>query len=375
MNMKKLLCVITAMLMAFSALALAEDDLQAQLDAANARIAELEAQVELYFPYYEMQIVAEYGENGIVWLSDAQAEYEAAAQSYSQYGLSIDDYADVVKQQILESLVRKNLLKDKAVELGLADLDEETLAGLSDQAAENFENLISMYTPYFSSEDATEEDARAQTLSALEQYGVTQDVMYQELLDSYVDEQLHSHVTADVDVTDEEIQAAYDQMVADAEVDYEDDHTYVTARNNGQTIAWNPEGYRAVKHVLIKFDDEQSARYSDLQSTLSSLNAELEALDAPADENADEEAADTAEGEEEPAEPRTREEIQSDIGKVAAEIEALYSQLLPKAEQVIDEFNSGADFQTLIDTYNQDPGMNTEPTATLGYPVTADTTV
>ena len=48
MNMKKLLCLVMAMLLALSALALAEsqDDLQAQLDAANARIAELEAQVE-----------------------------------------------------------------------------------------------------------------------------------------------------------------------------------------------------------------------------------------------------------------------------------------------------------------------------------------
>ena len=84
MNVKKLLCMVLAMLLTLSALALAEDgDLQAQLDAANARIAELEAEVELYRPYYERQIVAEYGDGGIIWLDDAMEEYEAAASAYT----------------------------------------------------------------------------------------------------------------------------------------------------------------------------------------------------------------------------------------------------------------------------------------------------
>ena len=54
MNVKKLLCLALALLIAAVSMtaALAEDaDLQAQLDAANARIAELEAEVEKYRPY------------------------------------------------------------------------------------------------------------------------------------------------------------------------------------------------------------------------------------------------------------------------------------------------------------------------------------
>ena len=51
MSMRKLFCMVMAMLLALGTMALAEtDDLQAQLDAANARIAELEAEVELYKP-------------------------------------------------------------------------------------------------------------------------------------------------------------------------------------------------------------------------------------------------------------------------------------------------------------------------------------
>ena len=393
MNMKKLLCMVLAMLLALSALALAEDgDLQAQLDAANARIAELEAEVELYRPYYERQIVAEYGDGGIIWLDDAMAEYEAAASAYTQYGLSIDDYADYVKQSILENLVQQAVLDEKAAELGLNELDEEAQANLEAEAAENFETYITTYTSYFAEEGATEEEAREQTIAALEQYGMTLDTLVEQLRDSYVSEQLFNHVTEGVTVDEAEIQAAYEAMVSANETDFADDRAYNNARNNGETIAWNPEGYRAVKHVLVKFDDDQAASYSALQSTLSSLNAEMEALDAPAEETEEAEAddaeaeteADDAETEtetddaeaetEEEAEPRTREEIQADIAQVAMETEALYSQLLPKAQEVIDAFEGGADFDSLMEQYGEDPGMQREPNATIGYAVAETST-
>ena len=410
MNMKKLLCLVMAMLVALSAMALAEPepeaeaevDLQAQLDAANARVAELEALVAQYKPYYDQQVVAEYGDDGVIWRDDAMKEYDAATSAYAQYGLSIDDYADGIKEDILKSLVKSAVIDAKAEALGLSQLDDETLANLQAEAAETFENYLSSYKSYFAADAATDEEAREQTIAALEQYGLTQETLTQQTIDGYVDEQLYNYVTADVAVTDEDVQAKYDAMVAEAQESYADDYGYNNARNSGATIVWNPEGYRAVKHVLIKFDDEQAKQYSELHSTLDSLNAELEALDTPAEteapvevEDADvevEEApAEEAETEEAPAEeaeaeatpevtpeptpePRSRQEIQSDIGNVASEIEVLYSQLMPQAQQVIDEFNGGTDFDTLIEKYNADPGMQNEPTATNGYAVSAGST-
>ena len=120
MKLKKLICMALAMLMVLSAAALAEtDDLQAQLDAANARVAELEALVALYQPYYEQQIVATFGDDGIIWREDALKEYEAAASAYAQYGMSIDAYADEIKADILENLVQEAVLDAKAAELGV----------------------------------------------------------------------------------------------------------------------------------------------------------------------------------------------------------------------------------------------------------------
>ena len=155
MNMKKLLSLVLAMLLALSALAFAEeaqDDLQARLDAANARVAELEALVELYKPYYEKQVVAEFGEDGVIWRDDAMKEYEAAASAYAQYGLSIDDYADGIKEDILKSLVKSAVIDAKAEALGLSNLDDETIARLQTEATETFENYVDSYRSYFAAE-------------------------------------------------------------------------------------------------------------------------------------------------------------------------------------------------------------------------------
>ena len=379
MNIRKLLCMVMAMLMALGAVALAEtDDLQARLDEANARVAELEAEVELYKPYYDAQIVAEYGDGKIIWRDDAMSEYDSLAQTYAQYGMNLEDNPEIAnqaKQGILEDLVQKAVLADKTAELGLDQLDDETLASLKEEASKTFDNYVTNYVEYyresFEAQGVSEEEAREQITASLQQSGLTSDAVLEQVTESYLDEQLYNHVTADVGVSDEEVQAKYEAMVAEAQEDYTNDRTYNNALSNGDAVAWNPEGYRAVKHVLIKFDDAQSSRYSELKSTLDSLNAELEALDAPAEEAA--EAEDAAEPEETTA-PRSREEIQSDIGNIAAEIEALYSELLPKAQQVVDEFNGGADFDSLIEKYNEDPGMTREPTATNGYAVAAEST-
>lgn len=379
MNMKSILCLLLALLLALGTCALAEgDDLQAQLDEANARIEELEAQVEKYRPYYEKQIVAEFGTDGIIWREDAQAQFDEASAMYAQYGIPVDNYADEIKQSIVENMVRQAVLDAKAEEMGLGALDDDTMADLTEQANADLETYIGYYSSYFAKEDATDEENREATIKGLADAGISVDALLKDRVNNYVSEKLHEAVTGDVAVTDEDVQAQYQAMIEDDKDSYaEDDYSYNAARSDGDTvIAWNPEGYRAVKHVLIKFDDEQNKQYSELNTALESLQDELSALDNPETaEEAGEEAAEAdAEEEVEEAEPRTREEIQADIGEIGTSIEALYSQLMPKAQEVIDAFNGGTDFDALIDQYGEDPGMTQEPARTQGYAVAAGST-
>ena len=54
MNLRRLVSLVLALMIALGTVALAEaDDIQAQLEAAQARVAELEAEVEKYRPVYE----------------------------------------------------------------------------------------------------------------------------------------------------------------------------------------------------------------------------------------------------------------------------------------------------------------------------------
>jgi len=364
MNMKKILCMVMAMMIAMCAMAFAETetDLQAQLDAANARIAELEALInDVYMPLYEKQIAAEFGEDGIIWVEDAAAEYANISSMYAQYGLSTEGYEDMIKQSVLDAMVEKEVLLGKATEMGLDVLSDDEAAAMTAEAESMYDYYIQTYQSYFTTEGATEEAIRNDTIAYLESAGVTVENLKADMVDNYVHEKLYNTVVADVAVTEEDIKAAYDSMVAEQQESFTDEYNYNSARSGGEAIAWNPEGYRAVKHVLVKFDDNQTALYTELDKTLDALVAEMEALENP------EEAA---EGEtEEAAEPRTKEEIQADMQAIGVEIEGLYSQLMPEAQEVVDAFNAGTDFETLIAQYNDDPGMTREPAMTIGYAV------
>ena len=363
MMIQKILCLVMALALALGCTALAEEDLQAQLDAANAQIAELQALVDAYYPYYFANVVATYGEDGVIWLEDVQAEYEMQASQYASYGMDLESMglADMAKQSIVEVAVEDAVIMAKANELGLVKLDEETMAQMEADAQETLDYYVDYFVSYYyaDAEEVTDE-MKAEALAYWESTGTT----YEAILDSYIESEafaaVEEYILQDVVVTEEDVQNAYQNMIADNQAAYADDATYNSDRTNGEAIAWNPEGYRAVKHVLVKFDDEQSALYSQLQSQLTSLNAEKEAIENPAEET---EAAEDA------AEPRSIEEINADIAACAMEVEALYSQLLPTAEEVIAKFNDGAAFEDLIAEYNADPGMTAEPTATQGYAV------
>lgn len=352
MNMKKLLCLVLALVLC-GAMAFAEDDLQSQLDAANERIAELEAQVELYQPYYDAQVIAEF-DGGVIFLDEVMEEYEYVANMYSQYyGIDLASYGydTTMKQSIVEDLVQTAICAQKAAELGLDQLDDETLAGLEASADSDMELYIEdISSQMLESGEYTEDTVREAAIEYLEGVGYTREVILETLIDNYVSEALYNSVTADITITDEDVQNTYDTMVAEAETSYANDSTYTSAYTSGTPVVWNPEGYRSVKHVLVKFDDDQAARYEELNGTIETLETELTA--------------------EKTDESRSEDEINADLTAAQADLEALYAELMPTATEIVEKFNNGVDFDALIDEYNEDPGMNDEYVRANGYALT-----
>ena len=133
-------------------------------------------------------------------------------------------------------------------------------------------------------------------------------------------DRLFAAVTADVQITDEDLRAYYDQAVANAEMAYTaDPQSYESDRLGGAAVFWDPQGYRRVKRILIPFSDENAARMRELTAQL---------------------------------------ELGGDEATIAAalsEMETIYRSLDATVAEVQGRIEAGEDFDALIDAYGADP--------------------
>ena len=301
---------------------------------------------------------------------------------YSYYGLSSDSLdLETLKQNALDALVEQKLVAQKAAELGLDQLTDEQKAEVEATANEDLENYISSYESDVRTDEMTDDEARDATITYLEENGVTLDSLIENETASYVANLLREETVKDVAVSDEELQAAYDEKVAADESSYSSSaYLYESNVTNGTTVYWNPEGYRTVKHILFQLTDEQKAELTALETELSDLEERIEALENPATEAPD--ATDAPETTAEPdatAEPEetlTLEELSALKAEKEKEIEDKKAELLASFQDKIDEvlarFEDGESFDDLMAEFGEDPGMQSEPGLTHGYVVSAD---
>lgn len=377
-------------------------------------------------------IVAEF-DGGTVTKGVAMEEYEAMASMYASYGFELTDEETItsVKQELLDYLVEDAVAKAKAEEMGLTELSDEEMEEINTQAQADYDEMVELYMTYFDGD--TEEEIKANTIEYLDESGYTLDYVRDYAIENAWREKLNDQITADVTVTDEALQEAYETRVAEDEENFTTEPgNFETAVLYGDTVAWIPEGYRTVKHVLIALTDEQSEELSNLEFELEDVNYQLEELgdeepveetaaqdavdetvtdetvtdetvtdDTAAAEAAADDAADAAAEEVEMASDEdadtvvddtagttdasgedaapTREELLAQQADLTAQIEALKEQikaeLMPKAEEVIEKANAGEDFDALIEEYGEDPGMEYEPSKSEGYYVSVDSTM
>lgn len=373
MNLKKLASLMLVVILALcsvSALATTEEEYE-------ARIAELEAQVaELEHQLAAINYVAEY-DGGYITVDEAMEQFEYVSYMYSNYGYSMDGYEDMIKQDILDSMVKEAIVAHMGQELGFYELTEEEEAEVTALAQETLDEYVANYRSTFEIEGATEEDIVNSTTEYLAANGVTLDYLYETELKYFVSNKVYAHVCDPVTVSEEDVAAKYDELVAQDQVSYgAGSEAYTYALTSGTDIYWHPAGFRNVRQVLVAFDDDQSARYKEINSLITSLEDELAAAQAPAEEAADDGEAAEATAEPEAAEPeataepaRPVEEIQADLDAARAEMDALYAELQPTVDEVYAKFDEGAAIDELIADYGGDPGSINDDGTTNTYAV------
>ena len=340
-------------------------------------------------------VIATLNGTEITW-GDAKAAYNSLASQYGNYyDMTNAENVRLFRAVAMENTITETLLDQKAVELGLSELTDAEIADLDASAQADWDAAIQNYMSANGlTEESTDEQKAALKADAEAYYnaaGFDPEILKTQYRHYAVLEKVQNQMLEGITVTDEEIEALYQSLVAANKELYENDlAAYVDHNNqvdmmsfyaamygsaNDMDYAWyKPAGFRAVKHILLPADEELMNTYTDLQ-------ARLEEQQSHADEAAQDaentETAEPAEGAEPTAEPQpTAEPVTAE--QVNAAKAAILASLADKIEEINQKIAEGADFDELIATYGvdaegnpSDPGMTSEPYKTSGYEVCA----
>lgn len=293
----------------------------------------------------EPVVVAEF-EGGQVLSSEVIPVYNDELTSYIFDGMNAEDISATLLQDVLTRQVGEKLKQVDAAKQGLDTLTaEEEAAAKTEASAEFEESVLTAQDELVSTAGMSAEDIRAAAIDYLkENSGITLESLEAEAIQEKKEEKYRAFVVKDVTVTDEEVQTYYDEKVAEQKADFDavpDDFVY--SHLYSSLVVYNPEGFRAVRDILIPFDS------ADDSSTAEDLTTQLAAIDVV---------------------------NQADNYQALSEqLNELYAPLETKAQEVVDKLNAGEDFGALMDAYGTSDYLKDEPLRSQGYYLNSDTFV
>ena len=370
--MKRLFCILLSLMMLTAAsFALAED---AAVETAAEETAVVEpAAEETSEPVLLVTVNGEEIWSNSDYLQMILSYYLDVAES-NGYDITDQGMLDTINWYSLQYTMRTTVLRQKAAELGLDQLTDEEKAEMEAGGKEQWAALIDYYISSTGAitDTATDDEkaaARADAEAELLKYGYTEEMMIsqytEEASEQLLTDRLKAYLTADKTVTDEEVQAYFDDLVKDDKESYENDvGSYeFYSRYYGQPSYYTPEGYRGVTHILLKVDDELLNTWKDLSARLEEQKSDAQAETvAPAETAADAEPT---------AEPEPTEEPVTEEMVKAAE-QAILDSVRPTVDEIKAKLAGGTSFDDLIKEYGQDPGMEDDATRAEGYAVHKD---
>ncbi len=253
--------------------------------------------------------------------------------------------ADITDPEIMNQLMTQSLeqaatyeaLMQKGKQLGAAPLSADEQKEITDQVNGYIDSLKESFQAEAdekaSKDKSVDPDKEVQKMvdAKLKEDGLTSGDLIKLLTFFKVEEKLRIEADKNISMTDEEVQKAYDDLVASQKESFDaDSAAYEDAQGAGETIVYVPAGFRYVKHILVALsEDDQNAIYS-------------------AQSSGDAEEA-----------KKLRDEA---LPKIKA-----------KADEALAKARGGQDFDALITEYGEDPGMTQEPAKTSGYQLGSST--
>lgn len=304
-------------------------------------------------------------------LAQAENVMDYYEYMYSMYGMSYDRTSDSAvasaREEAINGLVQNAVLEQKIAEKGFDTFTEEEEADIRTSAEETYNNYAEMIKSFaFADTELTGEELDAAVAEQMVAYGYgTLDDLVANERAGRSQQKLKDDTVKDVSVSEEELTTEYNTRVQTDKTNYGDNpdsYDYGAAVTNGTTVYYTPAGYRTVKQILVKFAeadqtaiDDLNKQVTDKQAELTTAQNSLSALgeDASADDEATAESRATL--------TETVETLTADIEKLQGDLdtarEAGYTALQPTVEEIQGKLAAGESFDSLIETYNQDPGM------------------
>ena len=290
----------------------------------------------------ETVVVAEF-EGGEVTSDEVVEPYNSRIATMA-FGFGDEtESAEETMQAVLEELVREKVCYQRAESLGLTELTDEDVAAITADAQELYDQQKNFNAASVDTSGMTAEEADAAVDAYMAELGVTLESLIETEKVDYWQDKLFDATVASVAATDEEIQARYDELLASQTERFgQSAAEYEFAVSSGDAVVYNLEGYRRVKQILLAFDDPNAAAQAqELTEQIAALSVETDF---------------------------------EQITQLQEQLDALYADLDAEADAILEQLNSGADFESLMAQYNEDDGANYEPVRTQGYYVSANTT-
>ena len=280
--------------------------------------------------------------------SEVQDEYDSALQSYinlyAQYGYDMDEYDESFQESVAAETVQLRMSR-LVVERYVAEqgyvLTEERDAELRAQAQETMDSMREYYESYLSYYGYAGEELESIVEEEIAASGYTFDTVYSSLALTDKLDFLSALATDDVSVTDEDVQAAFEEKVAQVQEDYANVDLFINDYLSGAEILYTPDGVRLIQCIYIAPE----------------LEAALLDEATPAEATPDEATPDEATPDE--ATP-----AEADPAELAGEAKAL---------AVLARIRGGMDFTEAMNTYNEDG--STEEQLAAGYPIAESSTM
>ena len=385
---KRFLCILLSLMLAVGMTAALAEEPAAEPDApaveAEAPAAEDETSAESEEP---VLLVTVNGEE--IMSNHEEVEYWIGYYLYqlanSGYDTSNEEMLKLVDQYALYNTMRYIVIRQKATELGLDQFSDEEKASMETEAKENWEQAVTSYTQDVTDESSDDDKAaaRADAIAALKAEGYDEETYVSQYVDSEITNllinRLMDYVSTGMEVTDEEVQAHFNDLVEEDKTNYANDisnYEFYTQYYQ-QPSYYTPEGYRGITHILLKVDEALLNTWKDLTARFEEQkSAESEPEETPVEDNSAEDAS--AEATPEAAEPTdtpepTAEPVTEEM--IEAAKQAILDSVQPTVDEIMAKLKDGASFDELILEYGNDPGMQDEATRAAGYPVHKDSII